>query len=156
MIVDISTITIAVIALVLSVYVIFRDRKNKKLDNLIACRQRIIEAFESNEVLTVDQMIEYFEENPHSPEAQKHKALSQEVTARVDREFEFACYLVITKQIDFVSFFDLFGKWLAMRRIDWDGRSIHKKTNLPFTWRVIQLCEKKRILPLKTKLPTNT
>jgi hypothetical protein len=148
MIVDISTMTIAVISLVLSVYVITRDRKNKKLDNLTACRQRVIEAFENNEILTVDQMIEYFEMNPHSPEAQKHKALSQEVTARVDREIEFACYLVITKQVDFASFFDLFGKWLAMRQIDWDDRSIHKKANNPFTWKVIQLYEKKRMLPL--------
>ncbi len=153
--VEISAIIIAVLSFFLSLYVIYRDRKNKNLDNLFLSRQRILDAFNDREVLTVDEMVYFFEENPDSEEAQKHKAISADIKYKVDREFEFACYLVIKKQINLNLFFDLFGKWLAMREIIWNSMSTYKKHNFSYTWRVIDLCKKRGLLPLNKKLPTS-
>jgi len=100
-------------------------------------------------VLTVEDMVDFFEINPDSEEAQRYKAKSGNTMFRVDREFEFACYLVTKKQVDFYLFFDLFRKWLAMRALTWDSSSEYKKHNLPYTWGIIEFCKKKKLLPLK-------
>ena len=93
MVSNIATISIAILSLILSVYLIVRDRKNKKLDNLYTCRQHVLDVFQSGDVLTVDEMIEYFETHRQSRNAKKHRAQSEAITSRVDREFEFGCYL---------------------------------------------------------------
>ena len=153
MIIELVAIIIAVISLVLSIYIIFRDRKIKRLDNLHTCRQNILNKFESKDILTVDEIIDFFEDNPDSDKAKKHQAKSKELTFQVDREFEYTCYLVLKKQIDFDSFFDLFKRWLAIRRDVWNVQLTQNKINLPYTWKVIELCEKKQLLPLKKLTP---
>ena len=152
MLLNLVSILIAIVSLTISFYVVFRDRKIKRLDNLHSCRQNLLNIFEQIDVLTVEEMIDYFEENPSSDQAQKYSAKSKEITLRVDREFEYTCYLVIRKQIDFKSFFDLFKSWLAMRQIDWDSRAKYKIKNYPYTWAVIQKCLKKDLLPINKSL----
>jgi len=147
MIINIASITIAILSLLLSIYVISRDRRSKKFDNLLTCRQKILSAFDDQEILSVDEMVEFFEEMPESEEAQKHKAKSQSIMFRVDREFEFTCFLVIKKEIELLAFFDIFKVWLTMRK-DTFNLYEYKKINLPYTWEIIQLCTKSKLLPL--------
>jgi len=147
MILNIASIVIAVLSFVLSIYVVSRDRKNKKFDNLLMCRQRILDTFDNKEIFSVEEMIEFFEDNPHSQEAQKHKVRSQSIMQKVEREFEFTCYLVMKDQVDLSDFFEIFKGWLAMRSFVYN-RQEFKKRNLPYTWKVIKLCTQKKMLPL--------
>ncbi|MDD5340911.1 MAG: hypothetical protein PHC97_00565 [Patescibacteria group bacterium] len=149
MIIETSSIVIAGLSFTLSIYVILRDRKNKKHDNLVDARERILNIFDEEEVLTPDEMQEHFEDNPESYEAQKLRAELRDKSFKVDREFEYLCFLVIKKQVDFQEFFNLFHKWLAMRDLMWTDYQQYKQENLPFTWRVIKLSKDKKLLPLK-------
>jgi hypothetical protein len=142
---EIFTIAIAILSLLLSIYVIRKDRKNKRLDNLILCRQRIMDAFDDDEVITVDQMIEYLEDKPRSPRAEKYRAKTQAVHNRVEREFEFACYLVLKRQVDLLPFLDIFEKFLNWRHLTWQSKDF-KRANSPFTWKLTELCAKKHLL----------
>ncbi|WKZ29361.1 MAG: hypothetical protein QY323_01365 [Patescibacteria group bacterium] len=129
---------IAIVSLGLSIYAISKDRQNKKIDRLLESRQRLFSIQESAEALTPDEMQEHFEDNPHSYEAEKHRAASREITLRTDREFEFLCYMVVKNQVPTDMFIDLFAKWLTFRFTSWSTIQKHKIHNYPYTWRVVQ------------------
>lgn len=151
MISDLAIICIALISLFVSLYVVIRDNKMKKLDTLHKCRQNIMDAFYNDDTYSVYELME-FEENPDSPEAQKYDSKSREHSDQIDREFEYTCYLVIKGNIDLNDFFNLFKGWISGRSKFWRSDiSKHKQNNYPYSWQVIQLCEHKGLLPLKKK-----
>jgi len=136
-------IFIAVISLGLSIYVMNKDQKNKKIELLFASRQRIFNISESGDVLTPNQLQEFFEEDQNSEQAQKERVISEHIQSGIDREFEFLCYLVIKNEVPFQMFLDLFQKYLAFRFVLWQDIQKHKISNYPYTWMVIQECVKR-------------
>ena len=153
MIIEVSAIIIACISLFVSIYVVLRDKEFKQEEYLYLARQRIFEMFDKGEILTPEELQEYCEENPDSEEAKKYKARSSANSMKFEREFEYTCYLVLKKKIDFTSFFDLFKSWLAVREYFWPKTAKYKIKNLKYTWSVIELCKKRGFLPLKKPQP---
>ncbi|MBI2448433.1 hypothetical protein HYV44_02650 [Candidatus Microgenomates bacterium] len=149
MILEISAITISVLSLLLSAYVVVRERKNKKFDTLLKCRERLLDIFSNQPTLTPDDYI-FMEENPDSDFADLHRTMSSEITAKADKEFELMCYLVLKKQIDFNVFFDIFKGFIMGRLFLWSTTQAYKQNNLPNTWKIVTYClNKKLIKPIK-------
>lgn len=145
-VVQISTMSVAILSIIVSLYVVKRDRKNRKFDMLYKSYNRLINAHKeannsrSEEGLGLFANIEDDEINIKSPRSSN----------RIDSELEFACYLVCKKQIDLKVFFDLFKGWLSARGILWLETSEYKAYNHPYTWLVIKKCYDKKYLPIKT------
>jgi len=94
--------------------------------------------------------MEAMEENPEDPRWEEYKQKSKETQNSMERELEFACYLVVKEQVNFEMFFYLFRGWLASREVFWkDKRNQARAKNHPYTVKVITLCQKKKLLPIK-------
>lgn len=144
--IDLAAIVIAIFSLIISIYVIIRERKHKKLELILNLRDRILNEFGKHETVTADQAMTYAEEDPDSHDAQLYKAQSQEVQLRVEREIDFACYLANKGEIDFRLFFEIFKSWIKARYIFWEQHQAWKKNNYPNTWKLIEKCLRKGLL----------
>jgi hypothetical protein len=136
--IDISAMIIALVSLLTSIYVIIRDRKNKKLELILVLRDRILNEFGKHESLTPEQSEKFFEIDPDSEDAQKYKSVTSDIQLAVEREIDFACYLVNRNEIDLYLFFDIFKPWIKSRHSFWKGHQIKKRYNYPNTWRLIE------------------
>jgi hypothetical protein len=118
-------------------------------DLLHKCYERIHIPLDQKQPLTISECIE-MEENPGSEETEKRKTENNHTSSIVNRELDFACYLVLNKQIDLDPFFDVFGAYLAGRLMLIETPSLaHKIINKKYLCEVIELCKKKKLLPLK-------
>jgi len=148
-IIEFSTLTIAILSFVLSCYVIFKDKKNRMYDLLHKCYERIHVPLDQKQPLTISEYIE-MEENPDSEETEKRKTENDHASSIVNRELDFACYLVLDKQIKLNLFFDIFGGYLAGRLMQLETPKLkYKIINKKYLCEVIDLCKKKKLLPLK-------
>jgi hypothetical protein len=146
-IISFSTIIIAILSLIISLYVLRRDRKNRTYDILYKCYDRLnlVQHERDNDNSTDDL-------NEEERLNRKYKSISRQ--QKIDSELEFACYLVYKEQIELETFFDLFKGWLAGRSEFWCGKEKYKAYNNPYTWLVIQQCHNKKLLPIKTNKDT--
>ena len=144
--IDISAIIIALVSLLTSIYVIIRDRKHKKLELVLTLRDRILNEFSRHDSLTPGQLIDFSEIDPDSEDAQRPKSASFDIQLRVEKEIDFACYLVNKKEIDFNLFFDVFQNYIKARHLFWEKHERWKKNNYPNTWRLIERCIDKGLL----------
>lgn len=145
---EISSLAIAIFSFCLSCYLIFRDRKNKMYDTLYQCYERIQSIHAQFPILSVSEMI-YMVEEPDSDEAERIKIDNEHFSDLLDKELDFACYLVIKKQIKLKDFVDLFGGALAGREWLLNTSLKYKVMNRPYLYQVIHLCKSKKFLPLK-------
>lgn len=145
---DVGTIAIAVISLAVSLWVVRRDRRDRRLDLLYQCYDRMHAAQTSGPFATVAQHVE-MDADPENPAYDEYRERSKASQRTMDRELEFACYLVMQKEIDLDQFFDLFRGWLSSRSLFWKTGDFTQAHNHPFTVKVIQRCDAKGLLPLK-------
>lgn len=146
--VEFFTMAVALLSFIISCYVVRRDRKNRMFDLLYRCYERVQDAHRERPIVTVTEFIE-MEEDPDSLKAEKHQTESQKISTNVERELDVACYYVYRQQIELNAFFDLFKGWLAGRREAWPLMQKERIKNYFYTWEIIKLCERKKLLPLR-------
>jgi hypothetical protein len=147
--IEISTISIALLSLFISLLVIIRDRRQRQIDMLYKCYERLHQAHGQKPFASISNLIE-MEDNPDDERWSEYKQKSDQVQHVVERELEFACYLVINKQINLRLFFYLFKGWLASREMFWrSNNNQYMAKNHPYTVKIIKLCIDKKILPIK-------
>ncbi|MEW5058384.1 MAG: hypothetical protein AB1Y25_12270 [Cycloclasticus sp.] len=152
---ELAAIAIALLSLLISLLVIVRDRRHRQIDVLYQCNERLRAAQDSLPITTVTQEME-IENNPNSPESEEYSERSRDAQSRIDRELEFACFMVEQKQVDLKMFFYLFKSWLAFREKSWrDERNHWKAKNHPFTTAVLVRCRTKGLLPIKDNKEIN-
>ncbi|TKJ38132.1 MAG: hypothetical protein CEE38_05075 [Planctomycetes bacterium B3_Pla] len=118
-------------------------------DMLHKCYERIHASLDQKQPITISEYIE-MEENPDSEKTEKRKTESDHVSSIVNRELDFACYLLLKKQIDLNSFFDLFAGYLAGRLMQLETPSLkYKIINKIYLCKVIEIYKRKKMLPLK-------
>ncbi|MGK7392733.1 MAG: hypothetical protein ACNS60_20430 [Candidatus Cyclobacteriaceae bacterium M2_1C_046] len=150
-IIEISTFIIAISSLLISFYLIHRDRKQKQYDVLYQFRNRIIDLHrqQEKESPTVDERV-FNAENPESDEAQNAKLASFSRSSEIDRELEFVSYLTIKRRINREVFYHIFKGWLLGRYLFWTEMQQYKIPNNPYTWKLITYYKKKGLIPLKS------
>lgn len=94
--VEIISISIAAISLIISVYVLFRDKKQSKFDLLMSFYDRL-EAANSERQLA------------------KETEAAQKLQMKVDGELETACFMLYKKKLDADLFYHLYAEWLKAR-----------------------------------------
>src|ERR1700722_20019254 len=99
-----STLAIAILSLVFSFWALVRSRRNREIDMLHQCYARLHQASANRPYMTITQHIE-MEETPDDPRWEEYVEKSEDAQDAVERELEFACYLVIQKQINLEMFF---------------------------------------------------
>lgn len=146
---NLAPIIIALLSLLVSLWVVIRDRQKRQIDVLYQCYERLREAQDSEPFITISQQIERGED-PSNPSWEEYEQKSQETQARIDRELEFVCFMVVQGQVSLQMFFSLFKGWLASRAEFWKNESNHwKARNNPYTVMVLELCRIKGLLPIK-------
>ena len=94
--VEIISISIAAISLIISVYVLFRDKKQSKFDLLMSFYDRLQSA------------------NAELQLAKETEA-AQKLQMKVDGELETACFMLYKKKLDADLFYHLYAGWLQAR-----------------------------------------
>ena len=94
--VEIISISIAAISLIISVYVLFRDKNQSKFDLLMSFYDRL-EAANSEVQLA------------------KETEAAQKLQMKVDGELETACFMLYKKKLDADLFYHLYAQWLQAR-----------------------------------------
>lgn len=95
---EIISISIAAISLIISVYVLFRDKKQSKFDLLMSFYDRL-EAANSELQLA------------------KETEAAQKLQMKVDGELETACFMLYKKKLDADLFYHLYAQWLQAREL---------------------------------------
>jgi len=127
------------------------DKKNRMYQLLHKCYERIHNPLDQTHPHTISEYME-MEKDPESEASEKSKVESDKVSSIVNRELNFACYLVLRKQINLNCFFDLFGPYLAGRLEELEmPRFKYKIINYKYLCEVIYLCQRKKLLPLRNK-----
>ena len=144
---EIATLAIAMLSLVISLWVVVRDRKQRQIDMLYKCYERLHQAHGARPFATASELAA-MEDDPEDARWEEYKQKSSDAQSTVERELEFACYLVVKRQIDLEMFFYLFRGWLASRAMFWKHNEARAK-NHPYTVQVIALCLEKKLLPIK-------
>ncbi|MCA1798046.1 MAG: hypothetical protein LC632_00965 [Xanthomonadaceae bacterium] len=146
---DVATITIALIALAVSLYAVTRDRRQRQFDLFLRCHDRLKQLQKETPLLPPSQYLE-MEEDPGNPAWEKYQIQSTEAQLRLDSELETACYLAVKGELNVEVFFNLFRGWLAMRDVMWtSGVGEHRARNHPYTVAVIEMCRRRKLLPIK-------
>ena len=97
--VEIISISIAAISLIISVYVLFRDKKQSKFDLLMSFYDRLEAA---NSEL---QLVKGTED-------------AQKLQMKVDSELETACFMLYKKKVNEDLFYHLYAQWLIARELE--------------------------------------
>lgn len=93
---EIISISIAALSLIISVYVLFRDKKQSKFDLLMSFYDRLQSANAELQLST---------ETEHA----------QKLQLKVDGELETACFMLYKKKLDADLFYHLYAGWLQAR-----------------------------------------
>ena len=97
---EIVSLSIAMISLIISIYVVVRDQSQKRFDLLMTMYDRLESA---NAEL----------------QQQTDKEASQKAKWKLERELETACYMLYKKKIDREIFYHLYSAWLSSRGKFW-------------------------------------
>ncbi len=113
---EIVSLSIAIISLIVSIYVVVKDQKQKRFDLLMTMYDRLES---SNEEL----------------QHQTDKESSQKAKLKLERELETACYMLYKKKIDRKIFYHLYGAWLLSRDNFWTDKynDMSEPGNHPYT-----------------------
>lgn len=125
-IIEIVSITIAFLSLIISIYVVIRDKRNFQLELLMTMYDRL-EA--SNSEL----------------QANQDKEISKTLKWKIDRELETSCFMLFKKKIDEEMFYHLYYRWLLSRKLFWTENKnyITESGNNPYTvWAIKNGIEK--------------
>ncbi len=144
---DLATLAIALLSLILSFWVLMRDRRQRQIDILYQCYERLHQAYGSIPFATPSELAA-MDECPEDPCWEEYKQKSNDAQRSIERELEFACYMLVKKQINFEMFFYLFRGWLSGRERFWKHDHARAKS-YPYTVKIIMLCRKKGLLPIK-------
>ena len=93
---EIISISIAALSLIISVYVLFRDKKQSRFDLLMSFYDRLQSANAELQLST---------ETEHA----------QKLQLKVDGELETACFMLYKKKLDADLFYHLYAEWLKAR-----------------------------------------
>lgn len=128
--VEIISISIAAISLIISVYVLFRDKKQSKFDLLMSFYDRL-EAANSELQLA------------------KETEAAQKLQMKVDGELETACFMLYKKKLDADLFYHLYAQWLQAREQEIaQGKTLYKYLGKSYTlWAIKKGNEKGHFLP---------
>lgn len=93
---EIISISIAALSLIISVYVLFRDKKQSKFDLLMSFYDRLQSANAELQLATETEQ-------------------AQKLQMKVDGELETACFMLYKKKLDADLFYHLYAEWLKAR-----------------------------------------
>lgn len=125
-IIEIVSISIAFLSLIISIYVVIRDKRNLQLELLMTMYDRL-EA--SNSELQINQ----------------DKEISNKLKWKIDRELETSCFMLFKKKIDEEMFYHLYYRWLLSRKLFWteNKNTMPELGNNPYTaWAIKNGIEK--------------
>lgn len=122
---EIISISIAALSLIISVYVLFRDKKQSKFDLLMSFYNRLQSA---NAELQLA----------------KETEDAQKLQMKVDGELETACFMLYKKKLDADLFYHLYVEWLQAREQEIaQGKDLYKYLGKSYTlWAIKQGNEK--------------
>lgn len=128
--VEIISISIAAISLIISVYVLFRDKKQSKFDLLMSIYDRLQSA-------------------NYELQLSKGTEDSQKLQMKVDGELETACFMLYKKKLDADLFYHLYAEWLKARELEIaQGKDLYKYLGKAYTlWAIKQGYEKGYFVP---------
>lgn len=128
--VEIISISIAAISLIISIYVLFRDKKKSKFDLLMSFYDRL-EAANSERQLA------------------KETEAAQKLQMKVDGELETACFMLYKKKLDADLFYHLYAQWLQARELKISqNEDLYKYLGKSYTiWAIKKGNEKGYFLP---------
>ncbi len=139
---EMSTIAIALLSLSISLFIILRDRRDRRIKLLILCYSRLVDEHNKRPPIPLSSRIDA-EEEDEDLEQVVIKEHEKSVFFNLERELNTTCYLFIKRQLPKHMFYDLFGQWLKGRYAMWPSVEKHKIGNFRFTWKVIQYYKKK-------------
>ncbi len=134
-IIDITSIAIALISLIVSIYVVIRDKKNSQLELLMTMYDRLESA---NSQLQTNQ----------------DEEMSKKLKWGIERELETSCYMLFKKKIDKELFYHLYKRWLLSRKVFWIDRNIdviEPCNNLYTVWAIKNGLENRYLNNTKTE-----
>ncbi len=144
MVVDLAAIIVAIISLIVSIYVIRRDKKKQQLENLINFRQRLLDIHTGRDVLTLKELTKL--SNDQSEKAEKWREKNKNIQFKLEQELDLACYLVLKGEINSEHFLDVFNPWIKGRSLSWTETQKENRSNYKNTWKLIKIYKKKRLL----------
>ena len=97
---EIVSLSIAIISLIISIYVVLRDQNQKRFDLLMTMYDRL-------------------ESSNAELQLQTDKESSQKAEWKLERELETACYMLYKRKIDREIFYHLYRAWLLSRDKFW-------------------------------------
>ena len=140
--VEILSYIIAIASLTGTFYVILRDNKIKRFEFLLTCYDSIQDAH--------IKMLLHSDEKLQIGFQERNDYVSSSLNYSLDRELEFACYMVDRNKVDFRAFFYLYRKWLQSRLEMWNEDKMEANAaNNIYTVKIINKCVRKKLFPLK-------
>ena len=133
---EIISLSIAIISLIISVYVVVRDQNQKRLDLLMTMYDRL--EFSNAEL-----------------QSKTDKGSAQNAKWKLERELETACYMLYKRKIDREIFYHLYRPWLLSRGNFWTEKYNNDMSgpgNHPYTvWAIKTGLEKGKLNNSKRK-----
>lgn len=114
---EIVSLSIAIISLIISIYVVLRDQNQKRFDLLMTMYDRL-------------------ESSNAELQLQTDKESSQKAKWKLERELETACYMLYKRKIDREIFYHLYRAWLLSRDKFWTEKyndDMSRPGNHPYT-----------------------
>lgn len=114
-IIEVISVSTAVLSVLISIFLIFRDKKQSKFDLLMSFYDRLQSA---NAELQLA----------------KETELAQKLQMKVDSELETACFMLYKKKLDADLFYHLYAEWLQAReRGIAQNKDLHKYLGKSYT-----------------------
>ena len=129
-IIEIISVSTAVLSVLISIFIIFRDKKQSKFDLLMSFYDRLQSANAELQLST---------ETEHA----------QKLQLKVDGELETACFMLYKKKLDADLFYHLYAEWLQAREQEIaQGKALYKYLGKSYTiWAIKNGNEKGYFLP---------
>lgn len=132
---EIVSLSIAIISLIISIYVVIKDQRQKRFDLLMTMYDRLESA---NAELQL----------------QTDKESAQKAQWKLERELETACFMLYKRKISRPVFFHLYSDWLLERQSEWitNRKDMLGAGNHPYTiWAIKTGLEKGQLNNSKHK-----
>lgn len=129
-IIEVISLSTAVLSVLISIFLIFRDKKQSKFDLLMSFYDRLQSA---NAELQLA----------------KETELAQKLQMKVDSELETACFMLHKKKLDADLFYHLYADWLQARELKIaQGKDLYKYLGKSYTiWAIKKGNEKGYFVP---------
>ena len=124
-IIEVISVSTAVLSVLISIFLIFRDKKQSKFDLLMSIYDRLQSA-------------------NYELQLSKGTEVSQKLQMKVDGELETACFMLYKKKLDADLFYHLYAQWLQARELKISqSKDLYKHLGEPYTaWAIKQGKEK--------------